>query len=95
MNGAAKKGSDEDAIAMLRYQGMAGNFSTLDNKYNVGFTKFEDRYNSATLPVCVAGFKPHDRACYDRFSGNNSLNVNLIDEELNRIFEKHGILPTS
>ena len=58
----------------------------LNNKYNIGCTGFEDRYESAEKPICVAAFKADEEKEVRKFVDNNIVNKNLLD-----IFEKHNL----
>ena len=61
-------------------------FSLLNNKYNIGCTGFEDRYESAEKPICVAAFKADEEKEVRKFVDKNIVNKDLLD-----IFEKHNI----
>ena len=58
----------------------------LNNKYNIGCTGFEDRYESAEKPICVAAFKADEEKEVRKFVDKNIVNKDLLD-----IFEKHNI----
>lgn len=62
-------------------------FSHLNNKFNVGVTGFDYRFNTADKPICVLAFKPDDPVGY-----NLMLNNNLIDNELKNIFIEHKLI---
>ena len=61
-------------------------FSLLNNKYNIGCTGFEDRYESAEKPICVAAFKADEEKEVRKFVDKNIVNKDLLD-----IFEKHNL----
>jgi len=87
-----KTDSDENFISYIRKRtSINEHLSTLTNEYNVGKTKFESRYNNAILPVYICGFKPHLKEDCTVFEGNNDLKVNLIDNDLRKIFIDHNI----
>lgn len=80
---------DESAIAVLRRIDEVKNyFSTIDNKYNVGLTKLEHRYNAATKPVCVLGLKTLNVGSYENFNKKYS-NLELIPKHLDEIVNKY------
>jgi len=90
MNAEHKVDSDENWISFLRHNSeISSYFSTINNKFNVGRTHMEDRYQAAKLPVCVIGFQPQVTKSVEVFTGGNSLNVNLIDKEFNNILLTH------
>jgi len=86
--------SDENFIALLRQQSdIKELLSTINNKYNVGLTHMERRYNAADKPVCSLGFQPHVKKSWDVFvEGKNELNIKLIDTELLEIFKKYKLV---
>jgi|9_EtaG_2_1085328.scaffolds.fasta_scaffold11269_2 hypothetical protein len=86
-----KVDSDENMISILRRNSDIVNyFHTINNKYNVGRTHMEDRYNASELPVCVIGFQPQVDASVRAFtSDGNRLGVNLIDKEFSSVLETH------
>jgi len=68
-----------------QYPEIRHRFSWIDTRYNVGATQFNDRYQKATKPVLIAGFKPgHKGSEYFEQAG-------LISEELKNIFKTHII----
>jgi len=68
-----------------QYPEIQHRFSWIDTRYNVGATQFNDRYQKATKPVLIAGFKPG-------YKGSNYFEQQgLISEELKNIFKKHII----
>lgn len=81
--------SDENAVAVLRKVPEVQNyFSTIDNKYNVGLTKLEHRYNAATKPVCTLGVKILNKGSYENFI-KKYMNFNLIPNHLDDIIQKY------
>lgn len=92
VNRNAQADSDENYIGILRrYKHLYSFFTTLKNEYNVGKTKFEFRYKNSNLPVYVCGFKPHEKNDCIVFEGQNELGINLLDNEIIRIFKEHKI----
>jgi FkbM family methyltransferase len=76
---------DEHYVAIIRAQTeLAPYLSTINNKYNVGKTHFEDRYNAAEKPICVIGIKPSHENEMNPFYVNG-----LINKDLNLIFNKY------
>jgi hypothetical protein len=89
MNENIKFDSDENAIAVLRrVNEVKSYFSTIDNKYNVGLTKLEHRYNAATKPVCSLGVKILNKGSYENFI-NKYKDFNLIPKHLDDIIKKY------
>lgn len=87
-----KVDSDENYISHIRKAtSLRDRLTTIPNEYNVGKTKFESRYGNANLPVYICGFKPHIKDDCVVFEGKNDFDVNLIDEDLKRIFIDHNI----
>lgn len=81
--------SDENAIAIIRRVDEVKNaFCTIDNKYNIGLTKLEHRYNAATKPVCTLGVKLLHKDEYTTFK-NKYDRYNLIPDHLNEIIHKY------
>jgi hypothetical protein len=79
--------SDEEWIAFLRHSDhseIRQYLTSIDTRYNVGRTWFDDRYQMATKPVNVLAFKP------DLEKDFNTVK-HLIDSNLNDIFQKHNI----
>ena len=68
------------------YPEIQSRFSLLNNKYNVGCTQFDMRYDSAEKPIAVAAFKPDEEKNVKKF-----LNKNILNENLMNIFKKHNI----
>ena len=90
MNSDHKVDSDENWIAYLRRNTeISDYFTTINNRYNVGRTHMEDRYTAAELPVCVIGFQPQVVKSVAVFTGNNSLGINLIEKDFDKILTKH------
>ena len=87
--------SDENYISFLRQNSEIKNLlTTINNKYNVGLTHMEKRYNAADKPVCSLGFQPHVQSSWDVFiEGKNDLDIKLIDDELLDIFKKYKLTP--
>ena len=89
--------SDENYLAILRNSPgseIISYLTTINNKFNVGLTHMEDRYNKAEKPVSVIGFQPHVQGSWDVFvEGKNKLNIKMVDEELLNIFKKYGLTP--
>jgi len=69
------------------YAEIQSRFSLLDNRYNVGCTQFNQRYNSATKPINVAAFKPDTPKDMNQF-----IERELVSKQMLNIFEKNGIL---
>ena len=69
--------SDENYISFLRQNSEIKNLlTTINNKYNVGLTHMEKRYNAADKPVCSLGFQPHVQNSWDVFiEGKNDLDL--------------------
>jgi hypothetical protein len=83
---------DEHYIAVLRAQTEISNYlSTINNQYNVGVTCFENRYNAATKPIKVIGFKPNDDKGLKLFSGDNSLKISFLSQDLLDIFKLNSL----
>ena len=78
---------DENVVNMVYhyYPEIQNRFSLLNNKYNVGCTQFDMRYNTADKPVVVAAFKPDEKGI-EKF-----INKKIIPEELLNIFNKYGL----
>ena len=87
--------SDENYISMLRQQGEIKDFlTTINNKFNVGLTHMEKRYEAAEKPVCSIGFQPHIKNSWDVFiEGKNELDITLVDDELLKIFKNYKLVP--
>ena len=86
-NTGQKISSDENWIAAFRFNTLSKNrhlFSSIDTRYNVGYTHFNQRYDRATKPINVFSFKP-DHECFDVFES-------FINEDLLDIFRKHNLL---
>ena len=84
--------SDEHVISTLRHNGteIAKYLETINTQYNVGRTKMEHRYRQANKPVFVGGFVPSVPDSVKVFNGeDNELEVNLIDEKLDKVFRKY------
>ena len=65
-----------------------------NNKYNVGLTHMEQRYEAADKPICSLGFQPHVQNSWDVFiEGKNQLNIKLIDNEMIELFKKYKLAP--
>ena len=61
--------SDENYISLLRGGSPIQDYlTTLNNKFNVGLTHMEKRYQAAEKPVCALGFQPHVQSSWDVFS---------------------------
>jgi len=87
--------SDENFIAILRQNSeIINELTTINNKYNVGLTHMEKRYQAAEKPVCSLGFQPHVQSSWDVFiEGKNELNLKLIDDEMLELFKKYNLVP--
>ena len=87
--------SDENFIAILRQNSeIIDELTTINNKYNVGLTHMEKRYQAAEKPVCSLGFQPHVQSSWDVFiEGKNELNLKLIDDEMIELFKKYNLVP--
>ena len=90
----AKPGiGDEHLFASFRQASPISTYlGVVNNQYNVGFTFFEKRYDAATKPVCVLGFKPDIDGDLAVFTGKNEYNVNLVDKRLMGIYKKYGLV---
>ena len=95
MNDKINVYSDENYISMLRQNSEIKDYlTTINNKYNVGLTHMERRYEVADKPVSVLGFQPHVRSSWDVFvDGKNEFNIKLVDDELLKIFKKYKLVP--
>lgn len=72
--------SDENYVAIIRAQTeLAPYLSTINNKYNVGKTYFEHRYNAADKPVAIIGVQPPVDKTTNPFYTNNLLGEELED----------------
>jgi hypothetical protein len=80
---------DEDILNFMyaQYGEIQHRFNLLNNRYNLGCTQFEHRYQSCEFPIYVGAFKPNDLNSYNKF-----FNKNLIDNELQNIFKEHKLL---
>jgi|TARA_B110000263_G_C15258091_1_gene487450 hypothetical protein len=87
--------SDENFIALLRQNSEISNeLTTINNKFNVGLTHMEKRYQAAEKPVCALGFQPHVQSSWDVFiEGKNELKLKLIDTEMIELFKKYNLVP--
>tara|TARA_R100000742_G_C4262328_1_gene80134 strand:- start:380 stop:1105 length:726 start_codon:yes stop_codon:yes gene_type:complete len=87
--------SDENYIALLRNNSPIQDYlTTLNNKFNVGLTHMEKRYNAAEKPVCALGFQPHVQSSWDVFiEGKNDLDLKLIDSEMIELFKTYNLVP--
>jgi len=87
--------SDENYVAFLRKNSEIKNLlKTINNKFNVGLTHMEKRYEAADKPVCSIGFQPHVQSSWDVFiEGKNDLNIKLVDDKLLEIFRKYKLTP--
>jgi len=87
--------SDEHYIALLRNNSPIQDYlTTLNNKFNVGLTHMEKRYNAAEKPVCALGFQPHVQSSWDVFiEGKNDLDLKLIDSEMIELFKTYNLVP--
>ena len=70
------------------YSILENNIGDKVNMYEI-LAHMEDRYKAAKLPVCVIGFQPQVAKSVAVFTGDNSLNINLIDKEFDKILIKH------
>ena len=95
MNKDMEMYSDENFIVILRNTGEIQELlTTINNKYNVGLTHMEKRYEAADKPVCSLGFQPHIQSSWDVFvDGKNNLGIKLVDDELLEIFKKYKLTP--
>lgn len=91
MNPTIKVDSDENWIAMLRYNSEIKPYlTTINNQYNVGRTFMEKRYTAAEKPVCVIAFQPQVPESVSVFNGeDNEFKINLINNNLDKIFKTH------
>ena len=87
--------SDENYISILRKRSeIKSMLTTINNKYNVGLTHMEQRYEAANKPVCSIGFQPHVQNSWDVFiEGKNNLNIKLVEDSLIELFKKHKLTP--
>tara|TARA_Y100000310_G_C20390295_1_gene672420 strand:+ start:35 stop:754 length:720 start_codon:yes stop_codon:yes gene_type:complete len=94
MNNNIKVSSDENYIAMLRYNSEIKDYlTTINTKFNVGLTFFENRYNEAQKPVSIIGLKPNNQKDWAVFGeGRNKVGVKLVDDNLVEIFKKNSLL---
>ena len=86
--------SDENFIAILRQNSeIIDELTTINNKYNVGLTHMEKRYQAAEKPVCSLGFQPHVQSSWDVFiEGKNKLISNVTANEISSIDELKNLL---
>jgi hypothetical protein len=93
MNSEIELYSDENYISILRnHSEIKSYLSTINNKFNVGLTHMEKRYEVAEKPVSVLGFQPHVENSWDVFvEGKNDLNIKLVGNTLKLLFEKFNI----
>ena len=80
--------SDEEWIGFCRFDEnsqVRDYFSSLNTRYNCGFTHFDLRYKNATKPINVYGFKPDLERDYSVFK--DYLSDDMVD-----IFKKHRLL---
>ena len=85
--------SDENYIAILRAQTEVSPYlSTINNEYNVGITKMEDRYNAENKPVKVIGVKPENKQDIEKLQGVNLVQARLLTDEILTIFGKYSLL---
>lgn len=85
--------SDENYIALLRaHTEVSSYLSTINNEYNVGITKMENRYEAANKPVKVVGVKPSNEQDIKKLTGDNLLGVSLLTDELLSIFQQYNLL---
>ena len=87
--------SDENFVAILRQNSeIKDELTTINNKFNVGLTHMEKRYQAAEKPVCALGFQPHVQSSWDVFiEGKNQLNLKLIDTEMIELFKTYNLVP--
>ena len=87
--------SDENYISLLRGGSPIQDYlTTLNNKFNVGLTHMEKRYQAAEKPVCSLGFQPHVQSSWDVFiEGKNDLDLKLIDNEMIDLFKTYNLVP--
>jgi len=87
--------SDENYISLLRGGSPIQDYlTTLNNKFNVGLTHMEKRYQAAEKPVCALGFQPHVQSSWDVFiEGKNDLDLKLIDNEMIKLFKTYKLVP--
>ncbi len=87
--------SDENFVAILRQNSdIVNELTTINNKYNVGLTHMEKRYQAAEKPVCALGFQPHVQSSWDVFiEGKNDLDLKLIDNEMIKLFKTYKLVP--
>lgn len=83
--------SDENAISYIRnVNEVKSYFSDLNQKYNVGLTQLEKRYESAEKPVCVLGCKIFNNNEYEKFKFKYG-NLDLIPGHLIDMIENRKI----
>ena len=94
LNKEANFYSDENYISILRHNSDIKNIlTTLNNKYNVGLTHMEQRYEAADKPVCSLGFQPAVQYSWEVFvEGKNKLNIKLVDNEMVELFKKYNLV---
>ena len=87
-NPNAPVSSDEEWIIFCRSHEQSEvkeYFSSLDTRYNCGFTHFDLRYKNATKPINVYGFKPDLERDYSVFK-------DYLSDDMVNTFKKHRLL---
>lgn len=82
---------DESALSVIRQINDVKEYlTTINNKYNVGLTKLEYRYNVAEKPVCTLGCKLLHKKEFDFFESKYK-DLNIIPNHLYEILTKYRI----
>jgi hypothetical protein len=73
---------DENIVNFIyqQYPEIQSRFSQLDNRYNLGCTQFEKRYESASKPIIIGAFKPNSINDVQKFREKD-----LLPEQLDYI----------
>lgn len=82
---------DESALSIIRQIDEVKNYlTTINNKYNVGLTKFEYRYEVAEKPISCLGCKLLHRDEFDYFESKYKI-YNIIPKHLYEICSQYKI----
>lgn len=80
--------SDEVIIGYLRFNSLIKDrMTSINQRWNVGMTHGEFRYNASQKPIIVLSFKPDGEKVYEKLKEKNLLN--LIDSEFKNIIDKN------
>jgi len=76
---------DENIFNLIydQYPEIQHRFSLLNNRYNLGYTQFDIRYDSAIKPIVIGAFKPNNVPNINKFTDKN-----LIPSKLLNIFKE-------